>query len=124
MPSSRDGLCRPSEAVYRHRNPYKLEAVPTFLERYAGDEMTLYRKVCRAYLLDPTKLYADEAAWEDEELRCPRWKVHPGSVSIGLGRPKPNTGVSAERTSLWQIPRAHTQAPHLEKLRHTRRAGT
>lgn len=55
------------EAVYRRRNPYKLDNVPSLLEKYRGQEAVLYTKVCLKYLLDPKKFYADPCAWDDEE---------------------------------------------------------
>jgi len=54
------------EAVYRRRNPYKLENVPDLMEKYEGQEAVLYTKICRKYDLDPSKFYADPAAWDDE----------------------------------------------------------
>jgi hypothetical protein len=48
------------------RNPYKLHNVPTLMARYQGRELLLYRKVCAAYDLNPTRFYADPAAWEKE----------------------------------------------------------
>jgi len=55
------------EAVYRRRNPYKLDKVLEFMEKYKGQEAILYAKVCKKYDLDPSKFYADPAAWEDED---------------------------------------------------------
>mmetsp|Transcript_155058 Transcript_155058/g.497090 ORF Transcript_155058/g.497090 Transcript_155058/m.497090 type:complete len:857 (+) Transcript_155058:45-2615(+) len=55
------------EAIYRRRNPYKLDNVPALLEKYEGQEATLYVKVCQKYYLDPAKWYADPASWEGEE---------------------------------------------------------
>eukprot|EP00747_Dinoflagellata_sp_TGD_P169458 gnl/TRDRNA2_/TRDRNA2_198458_c0_seq1.p1 gnl/TRDRNA2_/TRDRNA2_198458_c0~~gnl/TRDRNA2_/TRDRNA2_198458_c0_seq1.p1 ORF type:complete len:167 (+),score=58.04 gnl/TRDRNA2_/TRDRNA2_198458_c0_seq1:56-556(+) len=55
------------EAIYRRRNPAKLEGVPALLAKYAGKEATLYAKVCKTYDLDPKKFYADPKAWEEYE---------------------------------------------------------
>jgi len=55
------------EAIYRRRNPYKLDNVPALLEKYEGQEATLYVKVCQKYYLDSAKWYADPASWEGEE---------------------------------------------------------
>ncbi|CAE8642062.1 unnamed protein product, partial [Polarella glacialis] len=57
------------EAIYRCRNPYKLQLVPTILQKYKGQEALLYKKVCLTYDLDPTKFYADAAAWKEEEAK-------------------------------------------------------
>jgi len=54
------------EAIYLRRNPYKLYNVPALMARYKGRELLLYRKVCAAYDLNPTKFYADPAAWQKE----------------------------------------------------------
>eukprot|EP00927_Polykrikos_kofoidii_P037863 TRINITY_DN32069_c0_g1_i1.p1 TRINITY_DN32069_c0_g1~~TRINITY_DN32069_c0_g1_i1.p1 ORF type:complete len:951 (-),score=173.80 TRINITY_DN32069_c0_g1_i1:89-2848(-) len=54
------------EAVYRRRNPYKLDNVPDLLLKYEGQEALLYTKICRKYDLDPSKFYADPSAWEGE----------------------------------------------------------
>jgi len=59
------------EAIYRRRNPYKLKGVPALLSKYKGNEVVLYRKVCRAYDLCPDRLYADPSAWEDEGSGAP-----------------------------------------------------
>jgi len=56
------------DAIYRRRNPYKLERVPEFLEKYRGREVLLYRKVCHQYDLDPTRFYADPNSWSDEGM--------------------------------------------------------
>ncbi|CAK0873928.1 unnamed protein product, partial [Prorocentrum cordatum] len=56
------------EAIYRRRNPLKLPKVPELLEEHRGREVDLYRRVCRAYDLPPTRLYADPAAWADQDL--------------------------------------------------------
>eukprot|EP00929_Paragymnodinium_shiwhaense_P027441 TRINITY_DN16106_c0_g1_i1.p1 TRINITY_DN16106_c0_g1~~TRINITY_DN16106_c0_g1_i1.p1 ORF type:complete len:204 (+),score=65.90 TRINITY_DN16106_c0_g1_i1:118-729(+) len=55
------------EAIYRRRNPHKLDGVPALLEKYKGKEAALYAKVCKTYFLDPKKLYADPKAWEEYE---------------------------------------------------------
>jgi len=55
------------EAIYRRRNPHKMNDVPKLLEKYKDTEVTLYRKVCLRYDLDSNKLYADPKAWEGEE---------------------------------------------------------
>mmetsp|Transcript_78900 Transcript_78900/g.156275 ORF Transcript_78900/g.156275 Transcript_78900/m.156275 type:complete len:1110 (+) Transcript_78900:71-3400(+) len=55
------------EAIYRRRNPHKMNDVPKLLDKYKDNEVTLYRKVCLRYDLDSNKLYADPAAWEGEE---------------------------------------------------------
>lgn len=55
------------EAVYRRRNPYKLDRVPALLERHRGNEVTLYRKICRTYDLKADRFYADERAWDGAE---------------------------------------------------------
>eukprot|EP00933_Yihiella_yeosuensis_P032071 TRINITY_DN25665_c0_g1_i1.p1 TRINITY_DN25665_c0_g1~~TRINITY_DN25665_c0_g1_i1.p1 ORF type:complete len:813 (+),score=197.91 TRINITY_DN25665_c0_g1_i1:68-2506(+) len=57
------------EAIYRRRNPYKLENVPGLLKKYIGKEAILYKKVCLTYDLDPNKFYAEEGVWEDEEKK-------------------------------------------------------
>jgi len=54
------------EAIYLRRNPYKLHNVPALMERYKGRELLLYRKVCAAYDLNPTRFYADPAVWQKE----------------------------------------------------------
>jgi len=54
------------EAIYVRRNPYKLHTVPMLMARYRGREILLYRKVCAAYDLDPTRFYADPAVWQTE----------------------------------------------------------
>lgn len=54
------------EAVYRRRNPYKLDKVPELLEKYEGREAVLYTKVCLKYDLDPSKFYADPSAWPED----------------------------------------------------------
>merc|ERR1712079_315392 len=46
------------EAIYLRRNPYKLYNVPVLMARYKGRELLLYRKVCAAYDLNPTRFYA------------------------------------------------------------------
>lgn len=54
------------QAIYLRRNPYKLHNVPALMARYQGRELLLYRKVCAAYDLNPTRFYADPAAWQRE----------------------------------------------------------
>lgn len=72
------------EAIYRRRNPLKLAKVPEFLERYRGEEAVLYRKVCRAYDLCPTKFYADPAAWVDEDQDIKPERTSSEAASGGL----------------------------------------
>lgn len=55
------------EAIYKRRNPHKLQSVPSLLEKYKGKEAALYAKVCKTYDLDPSKFYADPKAWEQYE---------------------------------------------------------
>eukprot|EP00929_Paragymnodinium_shiwhaense_P032025 TRINITY_DN17823_c0_g2_i1.p1 TRINITY_DN17823_c0_g2~~TRINITY_DN17823_c0_g2_i1.p1 ORF type:complete len:892 (-),score=198.20 TRINITY_DN17823_c0_g2_i1:162-2837(-) len=55
------------EAVYRKRNPYKLDKVPQFLEKYKGQEAVLYKKVCMTYQLDSTKFYAFGGDFPEDE---------------------------------------------------------
>lgn len=55
------------EAIYKRRNPHKLENVPKLLQKYQGREATLYAKVCKTYDLDPLKFYADPEAWAAED---------------------------------------------------------
>ncbi|CAE8725187.1 unnamed protein product [Polarella glacialis] len=55
------------EAIYRKRNPYKLEEVPKLLEKYKGKEVVLYKKVCQRYDLDSSKFYTNPEAWASEE---------------------------------------------------------
>lgn len=40
------------EKVYEEQNPEKLSVLPKLLERYAGNEQTLFEKVCAKYLVD------------------------------------------------------------------------
>lgn len=58
------------EAVYRKRNPKKLEE-PNYLsglmKKYAGREQILYVSLCKNYSLDPRKFYTQEEG-EDEDL--------------------------------------------------------
>lgn len=54
------------EAIYLRRNPYKLHNVPTLMARYRGREISLYKKVCAAYDLNPTRFYDDPATWQQE----------------------------------------------------------
>eukprot|EP00927_Polykrikos_kofoidii_P014841 TRINITY_DN16553_c0_g2_i1.p1 TRINITY_DN16553_c0_g2~~TRINITY_DN16553_c0_g2_i1.p1 ORF type:complete len:518 (+),score=103.25 TRINITY_DN16553_c0_g2_i1:79-1632(+) len=66
------------EAIYRKRNPYKLDTVPRLLAKYRGREVVLYRKVCKTYDLDPAKFYADPASWNEEDehnaqVNTPSW---------------------------------------------------
>merc|ERR1719383_1140172 len=55
------------QAVYRKRNPKKLDTVPKLMEKYKGNEKQLYVKVCKTYDLNPSKLYANADAWADED---------------------------------------------------------
>lgn len=55
------------EAIYRRRNPHKLEGVPGLLEKYKGKEVVLYAKVCKTYDLDAKRFYADPKSWEEYE---------------------------------------------------------
>lgn len=55
------------EAIYRQRNPYKLHKVPQLLAKHQGTEALLYRKVCLAYDLDPTRFYASSlTTWPED----------------------------------------------------------
>jgi len=60
------------EAVYRRRNPAKFDKIPELIEKYKskpGGVVSLYRSVCKNYMLDPTKFYADPKAWgEDKDM--------------------------------------------------------
>jgi hypothetical protein len=66
--------CVQLEAIYRRRNPHKLENVRNLLLKYTGREATLYTKVCKTYDLDPTKFYADPEVWagEDKDVKSER----------------------------------------------------
>lgn len=55
------------EAIYRKRNPMKLNDVPSLIEKYKGKEMQLLVKVCQRYDLDPKKNYTAPEAWADED---------------------------------------------------------
>ena len=56
------------EAIYRRRNPPKLESIPGLLEKYQGNEAVLYRKVCEKYDLNPSKFHTDPEAWMEYDL--------------------------------------------------------
>ncbi|CAJ1401023.1 unnamed protein product [Effrenium voratum] len=59
------------EAIYRKRNPMKLKEVPQLMEKHKGKEVILFKKVCKRYDLDPTKIYTNDDAWagEDKEFK-------------------------------------------------------
>mmetsp|Transcript_54541 Transcript_54541/g.100951 ORF Transcript_54541/g.100951 Transcript_54541/m.100951 type:complete len:167 (-) Transcript_54541:51-551(-) len=71
------------EAVYNRRNPRKLAALPALLEKYKGDEATLYVKVCKTYDLDPKKLYTDPSSWE--EYDGDTLEEEPGAADTAAG---------------------------------------
>mmetsp|Transcript_62856 Transcript_62856/g.137721 ORF Transcript_62856/g.137721 Transcript_62856/m.137721 type:complete len:345 (+) Transcript_62856:29-1063(+) len=54
------------EAIYRKRNPYKLQRVPDLLENWKGQEALLYRRVCLAYDLDAHQFYACQTKWPED----------------------------------------------------------
>mmetsp|Transcript_66559 Transcript_66559/g.81479 ORF Transcript_66559/g.81479 Transcript_66559/m.81479 type:complete len:309 (-) Transcript_66559:194-1120(-) len=56
------------EAIYRKRNPYKLQRVPEMLENWKGQEALLYRRVCLAYDLD-CQFYACQSKWPEDADR-------------------------------------------------------
>lgn len=56
------------EAIYRRRNPQKLESIPELLEKYRGNEAVLYKKVCAKYDLNPSKFHTDPEAWMEYDL--------------------------------------------------------
>eukprot|EP00927_Polykrikos_kofoidii_P023470 TRINITY_DN21622_c0_g1_i1.p1 TRINITY_DN21622_c0_g1~~TRINITY_DN21622_c0_g1_i1.p1 ORF type:complete len:661 (+),score=101.83 TRINITY_DN21622_c0_g1_i1:152-2134(+) len=60
------------EAIYRRRNPYKLEKVPKLLEKYSGRELILYRKVCHQYGMDASRFYANSVAADLETSNAQR----------------------------------------------------
>jgi len=55
------------EAIYRKRNPMKLNDVPKLMEKHKGKEVILFKKVCQRYDLDLSKIYTNEDAWSGED---------------------------------------------------------
>ena len=52
------------EAIYRRRNPAKLNKLPGWLKKYQGRENVLYIKACKEYQLDPKKRWDQPEAWD------------------------------------------------------------
>eukprot|EP00442_Polarella_glacialis_P025684 CAMPEP_0115064012 /NCGR_PEP_ID=MMETSP0227-20121206/9432_1 /TAXON_ID=89957 /ORGANISM="Polarella glacialis, Strain CCMP 1383" /LENGTH=701 /DNA_ID=CAMNT_0002449589 /DNA_START=113 /DNA_END=2215 /DNA_ORIENTATION=+ len=86
------------EAIYRRRNPYKLHKVTSLLEKYKGQEVVLYKKVCLTYDLDPTKFYAESAAWEKEEEKYADTEGCSEDVFAGL---EAEEGTQTASASMW-----------------------
>mmetsp|Transcript_49725 Transcript_49725/g.118527 ORF Transcript_49725/g.118527 Transcript_49725/m.118527 type:complete len:626 (+) Transcript_49725:78-1955(+) len=58
-------------AIYRRKNPGKIQAVAALLAKYKDSEGELYVRICNKYGLDPHKWYADSSAWEAAETASP-----------------------------------------------------
>eukprot|EP00913_Durusdinium_trenchii_P022481 g21118.t1 len=54
------------EAIYRRRNPIKLKEVSSLMEKHKGQEVILFKKVCKRYDLDPSKIYTQGKEFKDD----------------------------------------------------------
>jgi len=82
------------QAVYRKRNPKKLDTVPKLMEKYKGNEKQLYVKVCKTYDLNPSKLYANADAWADEDKDV-KDEEGEGADAVGSAGPPRGIGLGA-----------------------------
>ena len=69
-------ICR----IYELRNPAKVTAIPSLLEKYLGSEAELHERICEKYgvALDPCTLEPDRPRLATVQLSHPSATPKPG----------------------------------------------